>query len=90
MENKYYNDSIREAIKKLAAFQGELFLSIFNIAMTGELKEWNKSVEIGEVYEFSNEIFEGCSDTNIQLLTELMNKVECICNSICNLNTIKI
>ena len=89
MENNFYKDSIIEAVKKLTATREELFLSIFNIAMAGELKEWNESAEIGEVYEFSNEIFEGCSDINVQLLTKLMRSVEITTSSICNLNGIE-
>lgn len=89
MQNTYYKESLIKAVKILVITQKELFTSIFNIAMAGELYEWNRSVEIGEVHEFSKEIFEGCADTNIQLLTRLMTDIENTCSSVCNLNSIE-
>ena len=88
MENDHYNDSLKDAVKKLAVIREIIFSSVFNLAMVGELKEWSNNVEIGETHEFSKAIFEGCSDTNIQLLTKLMSTIEDTCNSLCNLNNI--
>ncbi len=87
IENNYYKNSVIEAVKNLTEIREAIFLTVFNIAMAGELKEWNDSVEVGETYEFNKEIFEGCSDINIKLLTRLMDIVEDTANSISNLNS---
>ena len=88
MENNYYKDSIKEAVEKLFSAREELFTSIFHIAMAGELNEWNKSVEVGEVHEFTKDVFEGCEDTNIKILTKLLTHIEKTAESICNINGI--
>ena len=88
MQSTYYKESIADAVKKLIVAREELFYSIFHIAMAGELYEWNRSVKIGEVHEFSTEIFEGFNDINIQLLTKLMGNIEDITDSVCNLNSL--
>jgi len=43
--------------------------------MTGELNEWSRSVPIGETHFFDFELFKNCTDTNIQLLVKLIEKV---------------
>lgn len=61
---------------------------IFQVAIKGELKEWSDSVPVGEFHTFTREMFEGCSDTNMQLLVKLLDNVESTVDSICNLNNI--
>lgn len=90
MVNDHYKECLLDSIKKLIETRDALFLSVFNLAMMGELKEWNNSVQIGETYEFSKEVFEGCADKNIQLLTSLMNYIENRAITICNTNSIDI
>lgn len=61
---------------------------IFQLAIAGELKEWSDSVPAGEIHTFTKELFEGCSDSNVQLLVRLLNKLESTVDSLCNLNNI--
>ncbi len=77
MENDHYNEALVNAVKKLSEFHETIYLSVFHLAMVGELKDWNDSVEIGETYEFSQEIFESFADTNkgAIMLTQLYKNV---------------
>lgn len=84
MENDHYKEALINAVKKLVEVHETIYLSVFHLAMAGELKEWNDSVKIGESYEFSQEIFENCADINIQLLIKLMENVKDTANSLYN------
>lgn len=88
MENSYYQECIEDSARKLQEIHQILFEHVFNIAIAGELNDWSGSCEIGEVHHFSTEIFEGCTDINLKLLTGLMSHVENTFSSICNLNKI--
>lgn len=90
MSDDYYKESIIDVVRKLDEVYDILFDQVFNIAMSGELKQWSKGVEVGEVHQFNKEIFEGCSDINLNLLTTLMRHVENTYSSICILNNIDI
>ncbi|RNI33606.1 hypothetical protein EFY79_18470 [Hanamia caeni] len=57
--------------------------------MTGELKEWSKSVPIGETHYFDFDLFSNCADTNLQLLVKLIEEVDKVYHTIKNLNTIE-
>ena len=56
--------------------------------MTGELAEWNKTIEVGTAISFTKDIFEGCSDTNIQLLLKLLHHLEQTKDSLININNL--
>lgn len=88
MQKENYREVLSKTVNNLVNVRQELFDSLFQLAIAGELKEWVEAVEVGESYTFTKEIFEGCVDTNIQLLVKLMGKVETTCDSICNLNNI--
>lgn len=86
MQSENYKASIIDTIKQLATIRSNLFDSIVEIGMQGELKEWNDSVPVGEEHFLSKELFEACVDINIQLVLSLRNKVEETLESIMNLN----
>jgi hypothetical protein len=66
-----------------------IYDSLILIAMTGELKEWSKSVPIGETHYFDFDLFSNCADTNLQLLVKLIEEVDKVYHTIKNLNTIE-
>ena len=88
MQEDNYKESLKATIDKLIAIRGELFNCMLEVAMQGELKEWNESVPVGEEMVFSKELFEGCTDNNIQLIVKLVKEVEGTCDTMCNLNSI--
>jgi hypothetical protein len=90
MQTEYYKDSLKDALKNLNRVNESIYKSLIPIAMTGELKEWSKSVPIGETHEFNFELFKNCDDTNIQLLVKLIDNVDEIFESIKNINSIQL
>src|SRR5690349_14649915 len=88
MQIDHYKETLSETVTKLVDIRGQVFDLLFQVAMTGELKEWSNSVPVGEFHNFTREMFEGCSDTNMQLLVKLLDNVERTVESICNLNNI--
>lgn len=88
MDNELYRENLKAALNDLIDVNNKIFSSIIHIAMQGELKEFNDSVPIGETHEFSFELFKNCSDVNIQLLINLMEKVDETFDSIANINNL--
>ena len=88
MQKDYYNENLKGALRNLIQVNNSIYQSLIDISVQGELKQWNKSVPVGEVHDFSFEIFKNSSDTNIQLLVRLIENVEATFESIKNLNSI--
>lgn len=88
MQPTNYQQTIKEALQTLIGVNESIFNSIVNISMQGELKEFNDSVPIGETHQLDFEIFKNSSDTNIQLLIQLMSKVEETFDTLANINGI--
>ena len=89
MQAEQYRESLKDAFKNLFEVNGMIFDSLIPIAMTGEIKEWSKSVPIGETHHFDFELFKNCEDTNIQLLVKLIEKVDETYQTIKNVNAIE-
>lgn len=90
MHPNHYQETIKEALNTLIGVNESIYNSIVNISMQGELKEFNDAVPIGETHQLDFEIFKNSSDTNIQLLIQLMGKVEETFDSLANINGIEI
>lgn len=88
MQTDNYKENLKAALKNLIEVNGSIYSSCIDILMQGELKEWNKSVPIGEVHQFDFELFKNSDDTNIQLLVKLMERVDETFESIKNINRI--
>ncbi len=90
MQTENYRENLKEALKNLIKVNGIIYYSCIDIVMQGELKEWNKSVPIGEVHQFDFELFKNSDDTNIQLLVKLMETVDETFETIKNINSLKL
>lgn len=90
MQTDNYRENLKEALKNLVKVNGSIYYSCIDIVMQGELKEWNKSVPIGEVHQFDFELFKNSDDTNIQLLVKLMETVDETFETIKNINSLKL
>ena len=88
MDTSDYEDSLQQAAAALVDIREQLFNIVFQVAITGELKDWAESVDVGETVTFSKEMFEGCGDANVQLLTKLLSEVELTHDSLLNLNNL--
>jgi len=85
---KYYNYNVclLDIAEVLTDMQKNLYNCIFQLAMTGELAEWNKTIEVGTTIKFSMDIFEACEDKNIQILVNLLKSTEQTTDSLVNIN----
>lgn len=90
MQTENYRENVKEALRNLIKVHGSIYSSCIDIIVQGELKEWNKSVPIGEDHQFHFEIFKNSEDTNIQLLVKLMESVSETFESIKNINGIDV
>ena len=61
---------------------------MIDISMQGDLKEWNDTISIGETFQFDYKLFKNSDDTNIQLLVELIDKIDSTYHTIKNINGI--
>lgn len=86
--DKKYRAILIDSLNKLSNSRHEVFYSAINLAMSGELAEWNKGIEVGEVITLDKSLLESCEDTNIRLLTSLLIKIEDTFESLANLNSI--
>jgi len=84
MEEDNYKENLKEALRNLIKVHQSIYQSLIDVSMQGDLKEWNDSVPIGEVHDFSFQLFKNSSDTNIQLLVKLIENVDATFESIKN------
>ena len=87
---KSYNEIIRETLESLIEVRHQLFEKLINVAMLNELSEINDAFDVGDIYHFELGHFELSSDINVNLLVELIKKIEQTTASISNLNNIDI
>ncbi|RYE31697.1 MAG: hypothetical protein EOP48_31345 [Sphingobacteriales bacterium] len=89
MQDENYRTNVKDALRNLIKVNESIYSSIINIAMQGELKEFNDSVPIGETHQFNFDLFRNSDDATIQLLVKLIYEVETTFESIMNINGIK-
>ena len=85
-----YKQALQDAVSTLVAIREQLFDTTFQVAVTGELKEWSDTVAVGESITMPKEVFASCDDKNVQMLTALMTQVEQTCDSLLDLNNLEI
>jgi hypothetical protein len=90
MQTENYRANLKEALQNIIKVNEIIYGSIINVSMQGDLKQFNDSVPIGETHQFHFDVFKNSSDTNIQLLIGLMEKVEETFQSIININGIQL
>lgn len=89
MQSNLYRQRLADALQNLIFVQENIFSSIVNIAMEGELKEWNNMVSVGEKFQFDLELFEHSNDLNIRMLVRLIARIDATYETIKNLNDIR-
>lgn len=65
MHSKSYKECLEGALTNLEEANQNIFNSMLDILMQGEMKDWNNEVPIGEVHNFDFELFKNSEDTNI-------------------------
>lgn len=90
MQQENYKANLKEALKNLIKVNESIYASLIDISMQGDLKEWNDTISVGETWQFDFELFKKSEDTNIQLLVELIEKIDSTYQTIKNINSLNI
>ncbi|WP_175635093.1 hypothetical protein [Pedobacter ghigonis] len=75
-----YQTNISETVEILIEIKHKLIQKIFDLAITGELKEWSDTIEEGEHFFFSRELFESLEDRNVKVIIGVVAEIEKIQN----------
>lgn len=74
--NMNYRESLLEAALTMKYFIDNLQDRIFEITMSGEMKEWSDSVPTNEEHQIDMEVFEACEDISVACLLKLLKDVD--------------
>lgn len=75
MEKNTYKSHIKKTISVLEETEMQLHCRILNLAMTGEMKEFDEICGVGEIMTFKMSDFMKLDDDNIKNLIEIYIKV---------------
>lgn len=73
--NMTYRDALLEAALTMKYFIDSIQDRIFEITMTGEMKEWSETVPTNEQHQIDMEVFEACEDINVTSLLKMLKEV---------------
>ena len=76
-QNKYQN-KLKETIEFLDYTENELFSKMICLATLGKWKNWDDNIEIGTVFNFTEEMLRDTGDFNINKLFEIAEKISII------------
>lgn len=86
MQQENYRECIVESLRNLMKVNESIYDSVINISMQGDLKEWNDTISEGETFQFDFEMFKKSDDINVQLLVELIEKIDSTFRTMKNIN----
>ncbi len=86
MQNPEYRSILEDAVKNLEVANQTIFNSMIDLAMQGELKDWNETVPVGESHFFDLDIFRNSNDINLRLLAGIIDIIDDSVVSLRNLN----
>lgn len=89
MEGEAYRKQIIKTINKLIRARGKLFSLIINMAFANEYKHLQNSFEIGDVYTFTLDQFEGATDLNLANLVKLCQRHDKVIHDLRKYNSIE-
>ncbi len=84
--NLKYKREIEETLNILVSQRQIIFERALNLAMNGVMNEINDVFENNDIYEFELNHIDNSSDSNLQLLVDLIKSIEKTTESIANLN----
>jgi len=87
LANNYKND-IKDAIERLINIRHQIFEKALNYAMKNELRSIDEAFEDGDIFRFELRHLDNAEDINLQLLVDLIKKIETTVESLANLNKI--
>lgn len=83
-----YKDQLLQTVDKLFELRHQIFTQVINLSMANEMKEVDDAFEEGDEFQFDIASFEDSSDTNLNLLVDLVKHIQTTHDSLCNINSI--
>ena len=85
-----YREALLNTASDLNFLIYNLLSRIFEMTMTGELKEWSDSVPNGETHLIGIDLYKSIDDINVSSLVELFGVIENRYESFLNINAINL
>ena len=71
-----YHEKLSEVMESVNDLSDEIFESLFILACLDKWKQWSDNQPVGSEFEASEEMLRNTGDKNIDLLWELLDKIE--------------
>jgi len=71
-----YHEKLSEVMEIVNDLSDEIFDSLFILASLDKWKQWSDTQPVGTVFDVSEEMLRNTGDENIDLLWELLDKIE--------------
>ena len=84
-----YRESLLTALDCLEEAEGHAMAAILNIAFSGPYQELGKLYDVGEILDVDYLMFEGTEDSNIDLVIQLVKKIQRTRETIRNINALE-
>lgn len=88
MNETTYRENLLEGYCYLGAVKNVAFENAINIAMSGELKDFDDTIEVGESYHIELEHLKGTNDNNLNSFIDLCEYVDNMMMNLKNINAI--
>ncbi|WP_207492773.1 hypothetical protein [Aridibaculum aurantiacum] len=90
MQDEHYKKTLEQAVYALHDAETQVFTAMVNIGFAGVYEDISQVYEHGETINLELAMFENTNDANIDLMVEVINKINTIKNSIMNINNLDI
>ncbi len=88
MQEEHYKKTLEQAVYALHAAETEIFTAMVNAGFAGVYEDISKVYEHGESINLELAMFENTSDTNLDLMVDLIHQIISVKNSLMNLNNL--
>ncbi len=88
MQGEHYKKTIEQAVYALHEAETEIFTAMVNVGFAGVYEDISKVYDHGESINLELAMFENTSDTNLDLMVDLINQLVSVKNSLMNLNNL--
>ena len=86
MEETTYRTSLYETTSILGDFGQQLFTSLINLAMSGEMKDFDSGFDVGETLVYNDADFRHLEDQNVKLIYEVLDVIARVHGTLVNIN----
>lgn len=85
-----YKENVAKACRNLAESRKAILSDLVNVALAGEFADIDQHFEVGDVVNFQLQGFSTVSDTNVQMLYQIIAEIDQCYRSLVNINGLDI